>query len=105
MNPISKWFWKRAVRHEMLSAGRLLALVGGLLLILAALLGGVSLAVGLILGVGAIVLAGRLKHRLFSAAILVVGVLVFFSAGGLVAVGGLVLIMLAAALGLASTLV
>jgi 4-hydroxybenzoate polyprenyltransferase len=105
MNFISKWFWKRAVRHELLSAGKTLALVGGLLLILAGILGAISLVLGLVFGVGAILLSGRLKHRLWAGGILIAGILVFSEAGGFVAEGGAILIVTAAALGLASTLV
>ena len=105
MNFISKWFWKRAVRHEMLSLAKTASLVAGLLLIVSALIGEVSLAAGLVLGVGIIVLSGRLKHRLWSAVFLVAGLLVFSSFRGLVGQGGAVLMIAAAALGLASTFV
>ncbi len=104
-NVISKWFWKRAIRHEMLSLARLASLVAGLLLVVSGLLGVGPLALGLVLGIGIIVLSGRLKHRLWSAVFLVAGLLVFSSFSGLVGEGGVVLLMLAAALGLASTFV
>ncbi len=102
-NFISKWFWKRAIRHEMLSLARLASLVAGLLLVVSGLLGVGPLALGLVLGIGIIVLSGRLKHRLWSAVFLVAGLLVFSSFSGLVGEGGVVLLILAAALGLAST--
>jgi hypothetical protein len=104
LNPVSKWFWKKAVRHEMLTAAKTIFLVAGLLLIVSALLGGISLVLGLILGVGVIVLGGRIKHRLWAAAFLVVGFIAFSSASGIVAQGAAALVMLAAVLGLASTL-
>jgi hypothetical protein len=103
VNFITKWFWKRAVRHEMLSAARTMSLVAGLLLIVSGLLGA-SLLPSLILGVGVILLAGRLKHRLWSAGFLVAGLISFAYMRGIVAEGGLVLLIIAAALGLASTL-
>lgn len=105
MNPISGWFWKRAVRREMLSVAKLVSLVSGLLLILSALIGGGSLYLGLILGVGIILLSGRLKHRLWSGVFLVAGLLTFSSFRGVVGEGGIVLFVVAAAVGLASTFV
>lgn len=105
MNFISKWFWKRAVRHEMLSLAKTVSLVAGLLLILSGLIGAGSLVLGLVLGVGIIVLSGRLKHRLWSAAFLVAGLLALSRFGGLLGQGGVVLLIAAAALGLASTFV
>jgi hypothetical protein len=105
MNPISKWFWKRAVRHEMLSLARMVSLAAGLLLIVAGLMGAGSLLFGLVLGVGIIVLSGRLKHRAWSAFFLVAGILAYSSFVGLVGEGGVVLMVAAAGLGLASTFV
>ncbi len=105
MGLISKWFWKRAVRHEMLSLAKMASLIAGLLLILSGLLGAGSLVLGLILGIGVIVLSGRLKHRLWSAVFLVAGLLAYSSFRGLVGEGGVVLLIIAAALGLASTFV
>lgn len=105
MNFISKWFWKRAVRHEMLSLAKMASLIAGLLLVLSGLIGAGSLALGLILGIGIIVLSGRLKHRLWAAVFLVAGLLVFSSFSGLVGEGGVALLIIAAALGLASTFV
>jgi hypothetical protein len=63
------------------------------------------LLLALVLGVGVIVLSGRLKHRLWSAVFLVAGLLVFGSFGGLVGEGAVVVLIVAAALGLASTFV
>jgi 4-hydroxybenzoate polyprenyltransferase len=103
VNIISKFFWKRAVRHEMLSAAKILALVAGLLLILSAILGPTSLVLGLILGGAVILLAGRLKHRLWSGGFLVAGLVSYASLDGIMAQGGAILVMAAAALGLAST--
>jgi hypothetical protein len=105
LNPISKWFWKRAAKHEMLSLARTLALVAGLLLILSGVIGVTPLLLGLILGVGVILLAGRLKHRLWSGGFLVAGLFSYYSMEGLIAQGGAVLLVIAAALGLASTFV
>ena len=102
MNFISKWFWKRAVRHEILSVAKLASLISGLLLILSGVLGAGSLILGLVLGIGIIVLSGRLKHRLWAAVFLVAGLLAWSSFGGLVGEGGIVLLIIAAALGLAS---
>jgi len=81
------------------------ALVSGLLLVISGLLGYASLFLGLALGIGIIVLSGRLKHRLWSAVFLVAGLFAFSSFGGLVGEGGGVLLIIAAALGLASTFV
>ncbi len=105
MSFVTKWFWKRAVRHEMLSAAKTISLVAGLLLIVSGLLGGSSLFLGIVLGVGAIILGGRLKHRTWAAAFLVVGLVAFSLTSGLVGKGGSVLVVIAAALGLVSTLV
>jgi hypothetical protein len=103
MNPISKWFWKRTVKHEVLSLARIASLVAGLLLIISGLLYG-PLALGLILGVGVIILSGRLKHRLFAVVFLAAGILTFSSFSGL-GEWGIILLVAAAALGLASTVV
>ena len=105
MNFITKWFWKRAVRHEMLSAAKTISLVAGLLLIVSGILGATSLLLGVILGIGVILLAGRLKHRLWSAGFLVVGLVAYASVRGIVGEGGAVLVVIAAVLGLASTMV
>ena len=105
MNFVSRWFWKRAVRHEMLSAARMASLVAGLLLILSGLIGAGSLFLGLILGVGIIIFSGRLKHRLWSVVFLAAGLLAFSTFGGVVGQGGAVAMVVAAALGLASTFV
>ena len=105
MNFISRWFWKRAVRHEILSFAKTASLISGLLLILSGVLGAGSLILGLVLGIGVIVLSGRLKHRLWAAVFLVAGLLAWSSFSGLVGEGGIVLLIIAAALGLASTFV
>jgi hypothetical protein len=105
MNFVSKWFWKRAVRHEVLSLTRTISLVAGLLLILSGLIGAGSFMLGIILGIGIILLSGRLKHRLWSAVFLAAGVLAFTSFRGIVGEGGVVLLIVAAGLGLASTFV
>ena len=105
MNFISKWFWKRAVRHEMLSLAKMASLVSGLLLIISGLIGAAPLAFGLILGVGVIMLSGRIKHRVWAAVFLAAGLLAFASFGGLIGQGGAVLLIVAAALGFASTFV
>ncbi len=105
MSFISKWFWKRAVRHELLSLSKTASLIAGLLLIVSGLLGFGPLVLGLILGVGVIILSGRFKHRLWSAIFLVAGLLVYGSFGGLVGEGAVVVLIIAAALGLASTFV
>ena len=105
MNFVSKWFWKRAARHEMLSMSRITSLIAGLLLVLSALTGAGSLLWGLVLGIGVIVLSGQLKHRLWGAAFVVAGVLAYLSFGGLVGEGGAILLIVAAGLGLASTFV
>ena len=105
MNFISKWFWKRAVRHEMLSLAKTASLIAGLLLIVSGLIGGGSLLLGLVLGLGIIVLSGRLKRRLWSVVFLVAGLLVFSSFGGLIGQVGVIAMIVAAALGLASTFV
>ena len=102
MNIFSRWFWKRAIRHEMLSIARVASLAGGLLLVFSALVGAGPMSLGLILGVGIIILSGRLKRRLWSAGFLVGGVPAFSSFDGIVNEGGLVLTVVAAALGLAS---
>lgn len=90
----------------MLSAAKTISLVAGLLLIAAGFLGATSLLLGIVFGLGAILLGGRLKHRLWAAGFLIVG-LVAYSAmgGGIVADGGAVLVVIAASLGLASTFV
>lgn len=105
LNFISKWFWKRAVKHETLSLAKTVSLVAGLLLVISGLLRVGPLILGLVLGVGVIVLSGRLKHRPWSALFLVAGLFAFSSFSGLVREGGIVLLMVAAALGLASTFV
>ena len=105
MNLISKWFWKRAVRHEILSASRMAALVSGLLLVVSGLIGAAPLILGLVLGIGAIFLSGRFKHRLRSGLFLAAGILTFSSFAGLVGEGGVLLMILSAGLGLASTFV
>lgn len=105
MNFISKWFWKRAIRHEILSVAKMASLIAGLLLIISGLLGFGSMLLGLVLGVGIILLSGRLKHRLWSAVFLAAGLLAYSSFGGLVGQGGIILLIVAAALGLASTFV
>ena len=103
MNPISKWFWKRAVKHEILSIAKMASLVAGLLLIVSGLLYG-PFFLGLVLGIGIIILSGRLKHRLFSAIFLAAGILTFSSFAGFGELG-IILLVTAAALGLASTFV
>ena len=105
MNFISKWFWKRAVRHEMLSLAKMASLVSGLLLIISGLVGATPLAFGLILGVGVVIFSGRIKHRLWVPVFLVAGLLAFASFGGIVGQGGAILLVAAAGLGLASTIV
>lgn len=104
MNFISKWFWKRAVRHEMASIAKTVAQVAGVVLIIAAVIGAAPLVLGLILGLGAILLAGWLKHRLLAAGALLVGLLLLGTFGGLAA-GGAFLIVIASGLGLASSFV
>ena len=89
----------------MLSLAKMASLIAGLLLIISGLLGAGSLLLGLVLGVGVIILSGRLKHRLWSAIFLVAGLLAYSSFGGLVGEGGIILLIVAAALGLASTFV
>ncbi len=89
----------------MLSLSKMASLVSGLLLIISGLIGAGSLFLGLVLGVGVILLSRRFKHRLWSAVFLVAGLLVFSSFGGLIGEGGVVLMIIAAALGLASTFV
>ncbi len=81
------------------------SLVAGLLLILSGLMGAGPFVLGLTFGVGVILLSGRFKHRLWSAVFIVAGVLLFSSFGGLVGRGGIVLMIVAALLGLASTFV
>ena len=105
MNFVSKWFWKRAVRHEILSASKVASLIAGLLLVLSGLIGAGSLVLGLILGVGIIVFSGRLKHRMWSVVFLAAGLLAISSFSGVVGQGGAVVMIIAAALGLASTFV
>lgn len=89
----------------MLSLAKTASLIAGLLLIISGLLGASPLALGLVLGIGVILLSGRLKHRLWSAALLVAGLLAYSSFGGLIGEGGIVLLIIAALLGLASTFV
>ncbi len=89
----------------MLSAAKMASLIAGLLLILSGLIGAGSLFLGLILGVGVIIFSGRLKHRLWSVIFLAAGLLAFSSFGGIVGEGGAVAMLVAAALGLASTFV
>ncbi|MDG6898595.1 MAG: hypothetical protein JRN24_02545 [Nitrososphaerota archaeon] len=89
----------------MLSLAKTASLIAGLLLVISGLVGGSPLALGLILGIGVIILSGRLKHRLWSAVFLVAGLLAYSSFRGLVGQGGIVLLVVAAALGLASTFV
>jgi hypothetical protein len=101
MNIINKMFWKRAVRHEMLSIAKIASLVAGLLLIISGLLYG-PLVLGLLLGIGIIILSGRLKHRIFSAVFLAAGILTFSSFVGF-GEWGIILLVVASALGLAST--
>ena len=90
----------------MLSAAKTMSLVAGLLLIVAGVLGAASLLLGVVLGVGVIILAGRLKHRVWAAGFLVIGLVAFYAmGGGIVAEGAATLVIIAACLGLASTLV
>ncbi len=89
----------------MLSLAKVASLIAGLLLIVSGLVGASSLVLGLVLGIGIIILSGRLKHRLWSAVFLVAGLLAYSSFGGLVGQGGVLLLIVAAALGLASTFV
>jgi hypothetical protein len=105
MNFISKWFWKRAVRHEMLSISKTVSLVAGLLLIVSGLIGGGPLVLGLGLGVGVILLSGRFKHRVWAAVFMVAGLLAFTSFSGLLGQGGVILLIVSAAIGLASTFI
>ncbi len=105
MNFISKWFWKRAIKHEVLSVAKAVALVAGLVLIVSGILGPTSLVLGLILGVGVIILAGRLKHRLWSGGFLVGGLLAYSAVEGIIAQGGALLVVVAGLLGLASTFI
>ena len=97
----TKCFWKRTVRHEILSVAKIASLIAGLLLILSGPLYG-PLVLGLVLGIGVIVLSGRLKHRLFSAIFLAAGILTFSSFGGF-GEWGIILLFAASVLGLAST--
>jgi 4-hydroxybenzoate polyprenyltransferase len=105
LNFISKWFWKKAIKHEMLSVAKAVALVAGLLLIISAILGPTSLVLGLVLGVGVIILAGRLKHRLWSGGFLVGGLFAYSAVAGIIAQGGALLVVVAGFLGLASTFI
>jgi|SRR5215467_7252913 len=105
MNFISKLFWKRSIRHEMRSIGKILALLAGLLLIISAILGPTSLIIGLVLGGGIILLAGRLKHRLWSGGFFIAGLLSYSALEGIIAQGGALLVMAAAAISLASTFI
>ncbi|HLQ07160.1 MAG TPA: hypothetical protein VK126_05340 [Nitrososphaerales archaeon] len=102
MNFISKWFWKRAIKHEVLSVAKAVALVAGLVLIISAILGPTSLVLGLVLGVGVIILAGRLKHRLWSGGFFVGGLFAYAGVEGIIAQTGALLIVVAGFLGLAS---
>ncbi len=105
MNFISKWFWKRAIKHEVLSVAKAVALVAGLVLIISAILGPTSLVLGLVLGVGVIILAGRLKHRLWSGGFFVGGLFAYAGVEGIIAQTGALLIVVAGFLGLASTFI
>ncbi len=105
MNFISKWFWKRAIKHEVLSVAKTVALVAGLVLIISGILGPTSLVLGLVLGVGVIILAGRLKHRLWSGGFLVGGLLAYPAVEGTIAQGGALLVVVAGFLGLVSTFI
>ena len=105
MNFISKWFWKRAIKHEVLSVAKALALVAGIVLIISGILGPTSLVLGLVLGAGAIILAGRLKHRLWSGGFLVGGLLAYAGVEGTIAQAGALLIIAAGSLGLVSTFI
>jgi len=102
LNFISKWFWKRAIKHEVLSVAKAVALVAGLVLIISAILGPTSLVLGLVLGVGVIILAGRLKHRLWSGGFFVGGLFAYAGVEGIIAQTGALLIVVAGFLGLAS---
>jgi hypothetical protein len=105
MTLIPKLFWRRGIRHEMRSVARVTSLIAGFLLIISGLLGTTSLALGLILGVGVILLSGRLKHKIWSAAFLVVGLVAYSTVGGIVGEGGAVLLIIAAILGLLSSFI
>ena len=105
MNIISKWFWKRAVRRELLFAAKPIAWVSGALFVISGIVGATSLILGLILGVGVTLLASQLKHRLWSAAFLIAGLVVYTTLGGATDKWGAVLIVVASTLGLASTFV
>lgn len=105
MNFISKWFWKRAIKHEVLSIAKAVALVAGLVLIISGIVGPTSLVLGLVLGVGVIILAGRLKHRLWSGGFFVAGLFAYAGVEGIVAQGGALLVVVAGFLGLVSTFI
>jgi len=105
LNFISKWFWKRAIKHEVLSVAKTAALVAGLVLIISGILGPTSLVLGLVLGVGVIILSGRLKHRLWSGGFIVVGLFAYSGVEGIIAQGGALLVVVAGFLGLASTFI
>ncbi len=105
MNFISKWFWKRAIEHEVLSVAKTVAFVAGLVLIISGILGPTSLVLGLVLGVGVIILAGRLKHRLWSAGFFVGGLFAYAGVEGTIAQGGALLVVVAGSLGFASTFI
>ncbi|MDG6908530.1 MAG: hypothetical protein JRN20_22400, partial [Nitrososphaerota archaeon] len=103
LNPISRWFWKRAVRREILFFARPLAWVSGLLFIVSGITGVTSLILGLVIGRGVIVLAGQLKHRILSITVLAAGLIIFYTLGGATVRWGAILVMLASILGIAST--
>ncbi|HEV2225895.1 MAG TPA: hypothetical protein VGR56_03715 [Nitrososphaerales archaeon] len=105
MNLISKWFWKRAIKHEVLSVAKGLALVAGIILVISGILGPTSLVLGLVLGVGAIILAGRLKHRLWSGGFFIGGLFAYAGVEGIIAQTGALLIVAAGSLGLVSTFI
>jgi hypothetical protein len=105
LNFISKWFWKRAARHEILSIAKTVALVAGVLLIVSGIIGPTALTLGLVLGVGVIILAGRLRHRLWSGGYLIAGLIAYSGVEGIVAQGGAILVVAAGSLGLASTFI
>ncbi len=102
MGWIKKWFWKRAMRHEILSIARKLALLGGVLVVFAGVLDPRIILVALVLGAGAIVLSGRLKHPTWSGITLILGAISYVESGGLVGVAGSVLVVLAGLMGLST---
>jgi 4-hydroxybenzoate polyprenyltransferase len=105
VNFISKWFWKRAIKHEVLSLAKGVALVAGLVFIISAILGPTSLVLGLVIGVGLIILAGRLKHRLWSGGFVIGGLFAYAGVEGAIAQGGALLVVLAGSLGLLGTFI